>query len=83
MSKRQDRKNARAAAHKLRKDPSWSTEGFKAKDPMEKLRELEVAEKSAKAMDASSECASCADERETTGDETALCQEHLADAMGF
>lgn len=83
MSKRQDRKEARAAAHKLRKDPSWNVEGFKAKDPFEKLRELEAAEKSAAAMESSVECAACTAARDSTGDETALCEDHLAAAMGF
>ena len=83
MSKRQDRKEARAATHKLRKDPAWSVEGFKPKGPREKLRELETAEKSAEAMEASSECTACAEVRASSGDETAICQEHLAAAMGF
>lgn len=83
MSKRQDRKEARAAAHKLRKDPSWNPAGFKPSDPRDKLRELESAERSAEAMEASSECSECAQLRATSGDETALCQEHLAAAMGF
>jgi hypothetical protein len=83
MSKRQDRKNARAAAHKLRKDASWNPEGFKPKDPMEKLRELDAKEKSAEAMAASDGCQACADVRAETGDDTALCDDHLAAAMGF
>ncbi len=83
MSKRQDRKATRAAAHKLRNDPSWSTDGFTAKDPMEKLRELEAAEKAADALKAASSCEACASAQAETGDETALCDDHLAEAMGF
>ena len=83
MSKRQDRKKAREAAHKLRKDPSWNPSGFKAKDPMEKLRELEAQEKSEEAMQASQECADCSAARKETNDDTALCDDHLAAAMGF
>ena len=83
MSKRQDRKKAREAAHKLRKDASWDTSSFKPKDPLEKLRELDAAEKSEQAMRASEACENCTKVRAETGDDTALCDDHLAAAMGF
>lgn len=83
-SKNSKRKAAREAAHKLRKsNPDWDPTQFKAKDPIEKLRELESEQKSAETYAGSAECEACTAEREKSGDETALCDQHLAEAMGF
>ena len=81
MSKRQDRKDARAAAHKLRNDPAWSAPT--SVDPMQKLRELDQQVRDARVFNEAEECAACVDARTSTGDETALCDDHLAEAMGF
>lgn len=79
-SKRQRRKAAREGARKLRNDPSWAAI---AKDPMEKLRELDQELRGERVYGESDECAACVKAREEAGDDTALCAEHLAEAMGF
>ncbi len=80
MSKRDD---ARKAAHKLARKTGWSVDDFEAKSPIEKLQELDAKDRSKDTYEDSEACAECAKAREESGDETALCQEHLAAAMGF
>ncbi len=83
-SKNQKRRAAREAAHRLRKkNPDWDPTKFKAKDPIEKLRELESEQRSKETYEGSTGCEACAGERQKSGDETALCEKHLAEAMGF
>lgn len=79
-SKRQRRKAAREGARKLRNDPAWAAV---AKDPAQKLRELDQELRGARVYGESDECPACVKAREAAGDETALCDEHLAEAMGF
>jgi hypothetical protein len=79
-SNREKRKIAREGALKL-KGTDWDPSTFRAKDPLEKLQELAAAE--AGGMSATVDCEACRRERERLGDETALCAEHLAKAMGF
>lgn len=80
-SKTQRRKEARKAAHKLRSDVSWMSPV--GNDPMEKLRQLDQQARDERVYDESGECAACRTARADSGDDTALCQTHLADAMGF
>ena len=80
MSKRQIRKESRAAAHKLRSDVSWHVAKT---DPMEKLRELDQAARGERVYDEAAECQACVQARVLSEDETALCDTHLAEAMGF
>jgi hypothetical protein len=82
-SEREKRRIAREGAQKLKNQAGWDTSKFKAKDPMEKLQEL-VAKEAAEGMaKAGEECEDCRKTREELNDETALCQTHLAKAMGF
>lgn len=81
MSKRQDRKDARAAAHKLRNDPAWAAPV--GNDPMQKLRELDQQTRDERVFSDAAECDACVAARAVAGDETALCDDHLAEAMGF
>ena len=80
-SKRQARKAAREGAHKLRSDVAW-TSAAKV-DPMQKLRELDQEARGERVYDESTECQACIVVRVSSGDDTALCETHLADAMGF
>jgi len=83
-SKNEKRKAAREAAHRLRKsNPDWDPTKFEARDPIDKLRELDAEHRSQKTYQGSANCDACRVERQKTGDETALCDEHLAEAMGF
>lgn len=80
-SKRQIRKESRAQAHKLRNDASWTAPA--GRDPMEKLQELDQQARDERVYGEAQECAACVQARAATGDETALCDAHLAEAMGF
>jgi len=79
-SNRQRRKAARAGAHKLKSDPAWKP---LPSDPMEKLRELDQQTRDARVYAETNQCEACRALRESTADETALCETHLAEAMGF
>ena len=81
MSKRQIRKDSRAAAHKLRTDPAWSAP--LSSDPMAKLMELNQQARDQRVFGESEACEACVATRAQTGDETALCDTHLAEVMGF
>lgn len=83
MTKKPSRKSAREAAHALRQKSEWDTRKFVAKDPLEKLRELDAAERPERVYKETEACDSCMEQREVSGDETALCQTHLAQAMGL
>lgn len=80
QSNRQKRKAARQGAHKLARDPAWKTV---QSDPMQRLRELDQQARGERVFDEAQECAACRAAREETGDESALCETHLAEAMGF
>ena len=80
-SKRQRRKAARQKAHELRNDVSWTSPV--KNDPMQKLRELDQKARDERVYSESDGCGACATARAESGDDTALCQTHLADAMGF
>lgn len=78
MSKRKD---ARAAAHKLRSDISWTSPV--GNDPMEKLQALDQQARGDRVYGEADECQACLQARAENDDDTALCETHLADAMGF
>ncbi len=80
ISNKQRRKAAREAAHKLRRDPAW--QALKT-SPMEKLEELDQKMRDARVYADAPRCEACATARENSGDDTALCEDHLAEAMGF
>ena len=81
MSKRQLRKESRAAAHKLKSDVAWTSPV--GADPMEKLQQLDQQARGERVYDEADECQACLKARAESGDQTALCETHLADAMGF
>lgn len=79
-SNRQKRKETREAAAKLKKDAAWS---LQSSDPMEKLMQLDQEARNEEVFEESEACEACTRLRQKTNDETALCEEHLAEAMGF
>lgn len=81
-SNREKRKIARGGALKL-KGTDWDPAQFRAKTPAEKLQELVASEIGATAYAEETECSDCLAERTRLGDDTALCETHLAQAMGF
>lgn len=82
-SEREKRRIAREGAQKLKNQPGWDPSTFKAKDPIQKLQELVASEMGQSAYAPDAVCEKCAKVRADLNDETALCEEHLAKAMGF
>jgi hypothetical protein len=82
-SNRQKKKIAQQGADALRQKPGWDPSSFQRSSAKDQLRELGSKEKSEGAYQSSSTCAECVKTRTSLGDDTALCQKHLAEAMGM
>lgn len=82
-SNRQKKKIVQEGMRKLKSDPSWDAKNFTPADPMEKLRALDQQDRGDEVYGESTRCTECQQLRESTSDETALCDTHLAQAMGF
>lgn len=67
----------------LKKKPGWDVSAIGQTDPLEKLRDLDQEIRGNQVYGESGVCGACVKAREAEGDETALCDEHLAKAMGF
>jgi len=82
-SKRQKRQSIRHGAHQLRSKAGWDPTNFERDDPMERLRDLSQAERTESSFRAAGECEACKAATLESGRDDALCQTHLAEAMGF
>lgn len=80
-SERQKRKEARAAAHNLKKNSIWTP--IESIDPMEKLQALDQEIRNDEVFGAAEKCEECEKLRKFSKDETVLCETHFAEAMGF
>ena len=80
---KKDRDAVRRAAHQLARKTGWSTEDFQAKSPLEKLQELDAEAAGSQAYANAEACPECEKLRTQLNDDTALCEKHLAEAMGF
>ena len=83
FSNRQKKKIAQEGARALRNRPGWNPAEFEPESPLEKLMELDQQTRDEATYQEAVACADCASVREDTGDETALCERHLAEVMGF
>ncbi len=68
---------------KLRSRPGWDPRKLVKEDPMDRLAEINQGLRSERTYDEADVCEACASARDSQDDETALCAEHLAEAMGF
>jgi hypothetical protein len=82
-SEREKRRIARQGAQQLKNQPGWDPSQFKAKDPLQRLQELVASEMGETAYSPGQVCEECVKVRQATNDDTALCEKHLAQAMGF
>ena len=83
MGKRQQRKAARQGARDLRGRVGWDPKKMiRRQEPEEALRDLEQREQTESTYDAAESCPDCRSVREELGDQTALCERHLARALG-
>lgn len=83
MSKRAKDKLIREGVKALRRKPGWDPSALETKSPLEQLRDLEQAEATTDSYDDAAKCEACEAERLRTSDDTALCEKHLAEAMGL
>lgn len=82
-SKRAQKKMIKEGVAKLKKRPGWDPAGFVKEDPAEKLRSLDQESRNEGAYAGADVCSDCLRVREESGDDTALCDRHLQEAMGF
>ena len=68
---------------RLRNKPGWDPRKLARQDPLDKLAQINQELRSERTYDDADACEACAAARAEQGDETALCDEHLAAAMGF
>lgn len=83
MSQRERDRMIREGVRKLRRKPGWDPSATPKPNPGQQLRELEQSERTEDSYRKAAECEACQLEQEKTGDETALCAEHFAEAMGL
>ncbi|AWV88578.1 hypothetical protein [Bradymonas sediminis] len=83
VSKRQKKKIVEAGLRELKNKPGWDIEAFRSRSPQEALRDFEQDFRGNRVFAKSEQCGDCLEVREQLGDDTALCDVHLAAAMGF
>lgn len=76
-----DMKQVREQARQLKSRHGWNPETFVSEAPIEAMRRLNQAQKNQQVYETS--CEACQQARLKAQDETALCEVHLAEAMGF
>lgn len=83
-SNRKKKKVVQQGLRELRNKPGWDIEAFlSGPSQAEKMRDFEQQLQSNQVFSQSQECSHCQEARQKSGDETALCDSHLAEAMGF
>jgi len=68
---------------RIRNKAGWDPGKMVKDDAEQTLRQLDQEFASERAYASGEECEACVAAREESGDETALCAIHLAEAMGF
>lgn len=82
-SNRQKKRQAKEGAEALRQKPGWDPKAYSPKNPEEALRQLGQESRNEAAYASAAVCTECARLRQELQDETALCETHLAAAMGL
>lgn len=71
-------------ARRLKQKAGWDPEKMTKETPLDRLMQLDQESRNAHVYVARKEvCNDCVLAREEQSDETALCTQHLAEAMGF
>lgn len=83
MSNREKKKTIAAGLAKLRSKPGWDPTALQKDDPEDALRDLGQSERTEKAYSAENTCDACNVAKEKSSDDTALCEAHFAQLMGF
>lgn len=82
-SEREKKRVVRQGLRKLRNKPGWDVDAFRAGSPQDGLRDLEQKIRGYRAYGDAADCEDCKQLRRDSGDDSALCQRHLAAAMGL
>lgn len=82
-SNRHKKRVVKEGLKKLKNKPGWDIDSRRKTDPRQRLRELDQQMRGHRVYEETTRCEACAQQRQTQDDDTALCDEHLAAAMGF
>ncbi|MBM4394987.1 MAG: hypothetical protein FJ087_04780 [Deltaproteobacteria bacterium] len=82
-SRRQRKRVTAAGVRRLAGLAEWDPAATPRVSAGERAREVFQSERSGRAYEVAEKCAACAAARRATGDPTALCEAHLAEAMGL
>jgi hypothetical protein len=72
-----------AEVRRLKQKQGWDPARMVSETPMERLQQLDQELKDEQVYAAASGCDACDVARKKSGDASALCDKHLAEAMGF
>jgi len=82
-SRREIKRTVAKGVAELRNRPGWNPLAPSHPSAEDKLTALDQKMRTGAAYERAEACAACVEEREESGDETALCEEHLMAAMGL
>ena len=83
MSNRQRKKNVAQGVRRLKAKPGWDPASRVRESPEGAMARLDQESRSGKVYAEGEACQACVAARAEDGDESALCDAHLAAAMGF
>ncbi|MEM1022165.1 MAG: hypothetical protein AAGD10_10980 [Myxococcota bacterium] len=83
MSRRSRDRAIREGLRKLKAKPGWDPSSTTSASPEDQLRTLAQSERTDASYQKADACQACQAERRSTGDDTALCAQHFAEAMGL
>ena len=79
-----DRETIKQQARLLRQKKGWNPHTFATEQPLETMQRLNQEQANRSLYEqADAVCEACESERVRSDDDTALCERHLAEAMGF
>jgi len=83
MSNREKKRIVSEGLRKLQNDPNWRPTPKTHQDRLAELRRSDDVARIDRVENEGDACVACAAARAELGDETALCEGHLAEAMGL
>jgi hypothetical protein len=83
MATRPSQKSLAREAARLRRKPGWDPSKRATTDAHDQLRDLDQESRNQQAYQDADACPGCQQERQRSGDPSALCAEHLSAALGF
>ena len=72
-----------AQARALLNKPGWDPRRLAKTDAQTELRDMDQHSRNQRTYGQATSCQDCQAEQKQSGDQEALCQRHLAEAMGF